>query len=109
MKNNQRIAISFILPAIFCLSSCAIKGDSEAPSSSLSSFGRVAEYDPLSSTLEGMKETFDAFFKETFACNKMIVKTYTDPTLLSEYTVEYVSGTTCNRKHYGFDYVKDQY
>ncbi len=108
-KKLRQIALPLTGLFLFSLSSCAIKGNSEAPSSSLSSFGRVAEYDPLSSTLEGMKETFDAFFKETFACNKMIVKTYTDPTLLSEYTVEYVSGTTCNRKHYGFDYVKDQY
>lgn len=107
-KKFQQIALPLTGLFIFSLPSCAIKGNSEAPSSSFSSFGRVAEYNLVSSTLEGMKETFNAFFKETFECNKMIVKTYTDPTLLSEYTIEYISGTTCNRKHYGFDYINDQ-
>jgi len=94
-KKLRQIALPLTGLFLFSLPSCAIKGNSEAPSSSFSSFGRVAGYNLVSSTLEGMKETFNAFFKETFECNKMIVKTYTDPTLLSQYTIEYISGTSC--------------
>ena len=62
-KKFQQIALPLTGLFLFSLSSCAIEGNAEASSSSsLSSISHIAEYNLVSSTLEGMKETFNVFF-----------------------------------------------
>ena len=120
MKNNKRIAISFILPAIFCLSSCVVYGgksgvtfftivNSSVPNdyasyerSEVSSSVRETNFELVSSTREGMEEMYASFFEETFENNSLRVQMTDSLDIVhGESSVEYVIGTSSHYK--GFE------